>query len=117
MLYFDKSNYEVVHPVLERVYAEHQSDFQPQVPLFTKLIAPGLAIAEEPDQKFAEKESFGLNRCQIVANGLLEAWHKGDNSPESRMAAILQQFSSLDIELQRPYLNANSEDIYTALKL
>ena len=117
VLYFNKSNYEAVHPVLERVYAEHQSYFQPEVPLFTKLLAPGLAIAEEPDHKFREKESFGTNRCQIVANGLLEAWHKGDNSPESRMAEILQQFSLLDIELQRPYLNANSEDIYTALKL
>lgn len=117
VLYFDKSNYETVHPVLERVYAEHQSYFQPEVPLFTKLIAPGLAIAEEPDHKFTEKESFGTHRCQIVANGLLEAWRKGDNTPESRLAEILQQFSLLNIELQRPYLNANSEDIYTALKL
>jgi hypothetical protein len=29
------------------------------------------------------------------------------------MNAILQQFSLLSIELQCPYLNANSEDIYT----
>lgn len=117
VLYFNKSNYEAVHPVLEKVYAENQSYFQPEVPLFTKLVAPGLAIAEEPDHKFAEKESFGTNRCQIVANGLLEAWRQGDNSPETRMAAILQQFSLLKIELQRPYLNANSKDIYTALQL
>ncbi|WP_017314970.1 T3SS effector HopA1 family protein [Mastigocladopsis repens] len=117
VLYFDKSKYEAVHSVLERVYAEHQSHFQPKVPLFTKLLAPGLAIAEEPNQKFAEKESFGTNRCQIVANGLLEAWHKGDNTPEGRMTAIMQQFSLVNIELQRPYLNANSEDMYTPLKL
>lgn len=117
VLYFDKSNYEVVHPVLKRVYAEQQSYFQPEVPLFTKLIAPGLAIAEEPNHKFAEKESFGTHRCQIVANGLLEAWRKGDNSPEGRMTEIRRQFSLLNIELQRPYLNANSEDIYTAFKL
>ncbi|NJM71886.1 MAG: hypothetical protein HC862_17740 [Scytonema sp. RU_4_4] len=117
VLYCEKSHYAAVHPVLERVYTEQQSYFQPEVPLFTKLIAPGMAIAEEPNRKFTEKESFGTNRCQIIANGLLEAWHKGDNSPESRMAAIMQQFSLLEIELQRPYLNANSEDIYTALKL
>lgn len=117
VLYFEKSLYSSVHPVLERVYAEHQSHFQPQVPLFTKLIAPGLAIAEEPDRKFTEKESFGTNRCQIVANGLLEAWHEGDDSPETRMTEILQQFSLMEIELQRPYLNTNSEDIYTPLNL
>lgn len=117
VLYFGKDNYEVVHQVLERVYAEHQSHFKPEVPLFTKLIAPGLAIAEEPDQKFGEKESFGTNRCQIVANGLLEAWEQEENSPEYRMASILQQFSLRGIDLQRPYLNANSEDIYRTLKL
>ncbi len=117
VLYFDKNHYEAVHPILERVYAENQSHFLPEVPLFTKVIAPGLAIAEEPDQKFGEKESFGMNRCQIVANGLIAAWQEDDDSPAGRMAAILSQFSALEIDLQRPYLNAKSKDIYTALKL
>ncbi len=76
-----------------------------------------IAIAEEPDQKFGEKESFGTNRCQIIANGLLEAWQQEDNSPEGRMTSILQQFSLREIDLQRPYLNAKSEDIYRTLKL
>jgi hypothetical protein len=64
------------------VYAENQLHFRTEVPLFTKLLAPGLALAEEPDCKFAAVESFGMNRCQIVANGLLEAWQNGDESPE-----------------------------------
>ena len=113
VFYFDKSNYQAVRSVLQRVYAEHQSHFQAEVPLFTKLLAAGLALAEEPDGKFADQESFGISRCQIVANGLLEAWQKGDRSPEGRMAAILHHFSLGGIELNRPYLNANSEDIYS----
>ncbi|WP_445633507.1 DUF3396 domain-containing protein [Nostoc sp. DSM 114161] len=117
VLYFNKNNYQAVQSVLQKVYIEHQSDFKPEVPLFTKQLAPGLAIAEEPNHKFAQKESFGTNRCQIVAKGLLEAWSKGDNSPSVRLQEILQQFSLLKIELQRPYLNAKSEDIYTALEL
>ncbi|WP_375473651.1 T3SS effector HopA1 family protein [uncultured Nostoc sp.] len=115
VLYFEKGNYEAVWQVLEAVYAENQSHFQPEVPLFTMQLAPGLGLAEEPDQKFGVQESFGMNRCQIVANGLLEAWYQGDNSIEGRMRAIIEQFSSLGIELQRSYLNANSEDIYTML--
>lgn len=117
VLYFDKSNYEAVRSVLQTVHAEYQSHFQTSVPLFTKLLAPGLALAEEPNHQFSDQESFGLNRCQIVTNGLLEAWQKGDDSPEGRMAAILQHFSLLGIELNSPYLNANSEDIYTPLDL
>jgi hypothetical protein len=61
--------------------------------------------------------SGGMNRCQIVANGLLEAWHNGDDSPEGQINAILQQFSLLATDLQRPYLNANSEDVYTLLDI
>jgi hypothetical protein len=55
-----------------------------------------------------------MNRCQIVANGLLNAL---ENSPEARKIAILEQFALLDLDVQRPYLNANSEDIYTLLDL
>jgi hypothetical protein len=115
VLYFEKSNYEAVRQVLQTVYAENQLHFRTEVPLFTKLLAPGLALAEEPDCKFAAVESFGMNRCQIVANGLLEARQNGDESPESRMASIRQHFSFLGIDWQRSYLNANSEDIYTPL--
>ncbi len=117
VLYFGRSNYEAVRQAVQSVYAENQSHFQMEVPLFTKLLAPGLALAEEPDHKFTAKESFGMNRCQIVANGLLKAWQKGDDSIKGRMTFIFQQFSMLGIEWQRPYLNANSEDIYTLLEL
>ncbi len=117
VLYFEKSNYEVVRQVLKSVYAKERSHFPIDVPLFTKLLAPGLALAEEPDYKFATQESFGMNRCQIVVNGLLEARQKGDESTECRMAFIRQHFSLLGIDWQRAYLNANSEDIYTPLDL
>jgi hypothetical protein len=115
VLYFEKSNYKAVRQVLQTVYAENQLHFRTEVPLFTKLLAPGLALAEEPDCKFAAVESFGMNRCQIVANGLLEARQNGDESPDSRMASIRQHFSLLGIDWQCSYLNANSEDIYTPL--
>ena len=115
VLYFEKSNYEAIRQVLRSVYAEKRSHFRTEVPLFTKLLAPGLALAEEPDCKFAAVESFGMNRCQIVANGLLEARATGDESPQSRMASIHQHFSLLGIDWQHSYLNANSLDIYTPL--
>lgn len=115
VLYFDKTNYEAVHPILERVYAEHQSHFKEQVPLFTKFLAPGLACAEEPNQKFSDQESFGMNRCQIITNALLDAKENGNDTPAERMTSILQHFSRHEVDLKRPYLNYNSEDIYIPL--
>ncbi len=124
VLYFDKSNYPVVRQVVQTIYVQERclrraspTHFRREVPLFTKLLAPGLALAEEPDQKFATKESFGTNRCQIITNGLLDAWQNGDNSPEGRLKSIMQNFSLLGIDLRRTYLNAKSEDIYTTLDL
>ncbi|BAZ30575.1 hypothetical protein NIES4074_30360 [Cylindrospermum sp. NIES-4074] len=116
VLYFEKSNYPVIRQGLQSVYAEHKSYFRKELPLFTKLLAPGLALAEEPDNKFSEKESFGLNRCQIVTNSLLEAWQQGDESKENRMALMFKHFTHQGIELQHPYLNSHSEDIYVPLE-
>lgn len=116
VLYFEKSNYPVIRQVLQSVYAEHKSYFRKEVPLFTKLLAPGLALAEEPDNKFFEKESFGLNRCQIVTNSLLEAWQQKDESKENRMALMIKHFTHQGIDLQHPYLNSHSKDIYASLE-
>lgn len=115
VLYFDKHNYDTIRPVLARVYTENKSYFGGSVPLFTKLLAPGLALAEEPNSKFTERESFGMNRCQIIANALLDVWQQDNDTPAGRLASILQHFSMLEIELQRPYLNPQSEDIFTPL--
>ena len=117
VLYFDKSNYELVHQTLQKVYQENRSHFKVEVPLFTLQLAPGLALAEEPDQKFAGRESFGQNRCQIVANGLLEAWYQDKNLPDEKMQSIFEQFSISGIDPQHTYLNANSENIYFKLPI
>lgn len=115
LYFFDKSNYEQIHQILKEVYQENQAHFKAEVPLFTLQLAPGLALAEEPEQKFAEKESFGMNRCQIIANGLLDAWYQDKNLPDEKLQCILKQFTLSGIETNRTYLNAGSEDIYLKL--
>ena len=117
VLYLEKHNYATIRQVLQSVYAEHQAHFGEEVPLFTKLMAPGLALAEEPNRKFSAQESFGLNRCQIVANSLLEARQQGNESMGNRMRSILDNFARQEIDLQHPYLNPGSQDIYTSLEI
>jgi HopA1 effector protein family len=115
VLYFDWQDYEVVLRTLDSIYTEHQSYFIPKIPLFTKQLALGLGLAEEPEQKFAERESFGMNRCQIVANGLLKLFYQGQNSAGERMKAISDQFSLVGIDLQHPHINSGSKDVYRAI--
>lgn len=117
VLYIQRSYYQTVHLILEKIYPQQQEYFRSAIPLFTKQIAPGLAIAEEPDRKFGEAESFGSNRCQIVANALIQANNQEDPTPETKLAAIVQNFGKMGIDLEYPFLNADAVDIYSVLNL
>jgi hypothetical protein len=116
VLYFDKVDYEAVSLILSAMYIECRSHFVPEVPLFTKQLAVGMSVAEEPNLKFAQSESFGMNRCQIVTDGLLKAFEAGQDSSAERMSAILAQFAMVGIDLQHPYLNRDSENIYHSFR-
>jgi hypothetical protein len=108
---------EFILPVLQTIYAENTSHFREQVPIFTKVLAPGIGLAERPHPglRFSSLLESEGNYCEFVANALLEAHKKGNESPEARMKYIIQHFERLEIDLERPYLNPNSEDIYTPL--
>jgi hypothetical protein len=112
---FYSDDYKLAIQVIKNLYEENKSQFQHQTPIFNKVLAPGISLAEKPEFEFNFMENFGMNRCKIVANALLEAHKNGDESKEARMKYILQHFENLGIDLERPYLNPNSEDIYTPL--
>lgn len=108
---------EFIRPVLQTIYAENKFHFRSQVPIFTKELASGIGLAERPysELKFKYQVDSEANYCEYVADALLEAHQNGDESPEARMKYITQHFECLGINLERPYLNPNSEDIYTPL--
>ena len=108
---------EILLPVLQTIYAENKSHFREQVPIFTKVLAPGIGLAEHPasELKFGLQQQFGENRCEIVANALLEAHQNSDESQQARMRYIVQHFEQLGLDIERSYLNPSSKDIYTPL--
>jgi HopA1 effector protein family len=110
-LTFSKAHYSKIQPLLSTIYQEQQAQYRPEIPLFAKFLAPGLALAEHPRQTFTPHESFGLNRYQIVAEGLLTAWRQQNDDASARMSAIRQSFASRSIDLDCPYLNPGSKDL------
>lgn len=116
-LRFYREEYAKVAQVINKIYRDNQSYFQSSVPAFTKKLAPGLGLAEDPERPFNFMENCSMNRCQIIANALLEAHYKNDESPEARMKYIIKHFENMGIDLERPYLNPGSEDIYTPLDI
>jgi hypothetical protein len=117
ILSFSRECYGAIWKILQSIYTSYAAYFRPEVPLFTKVLGPGVALAEEPEEKFFEQEDFGQNRCQIVANALMEVRQEGDETVEKRMNAILNHLSFHEISLEHPYLNPTSEDIYLPLDI
>jgi hypothetical protein len=100
-----------------RPVAELLADLYPRVrpflgedcPLFTRPLAPGWALAEDP----ADGQSFGMSRCLMLAQGIWDAYARyGSQSLEARWQAVSEQFGRQGVDLARPYLNRGSVDRY-----
>lgn len=108
VLYVDKRFYRVTARVLAHVYEEVAEHLRPEAPLFTKRLADGLALAEEP----YTGESFGMQRCRILAEGLLGAPARGARDDASRLEEVERHFAAYGLKLEAPYLNPRSIDQY-----
>jgi hypothetical protein len=106
ILCLPKSAYPSAKSILSELYQTHQVQFSPEVPLFTKPLAPGLGIAETPTIT-----SFGLHRCDLLATALVTA-HLTAVDP---MTAIADAFTPAGIALDRPYLQPDAVDDYHKL--
>jgi hypothetical protein len=108
VLYVDKRFYRVTARVLAGVHREVAHHLRPDAPLFAKPLADGLALAEEP----YTGESFGMQRCRILAEGLLSAHARGLRDEASRLEEVERHFSAYGLKLEAPYLNPRSIDQY-----
>ncbi|HEX8697161.1 MAG TPA: T3SS effector HopA1 family protein [Longimicrobium sp.] len=93
---------------LEGVIPRVAAHLSPETPLFTRALAPGLALAEDPDTG----ESFGMARCRVLAEGVWQAHTAGLRTPEERMRAVAAHFAAAGVDLERPWLNPGSIDRY-----
>jgi len=77
-------------------------------PLFTHTLVDGIGVAEEP----GTGESFGMHRCRLVAEGIVDAWLVGAQTVAARSEAVQKRFSTTGIHVQTPYLNAYSVNLF-----
>src|SRR5215213_62336 len=108
VLYVDKRFYRVTARALAKVHAEVSRHLRPDAPLFTKPLAGGLALAEEP----YTGESFGMQRCRILAEGILSASARSLRDEASRLEEVERHFKAYGLTLEAPYLNPRSIDQY-----
>jgi hypothetical protein len=108
-LCISQTSYPSIQRVLAEIYHGHQAEFSANIPIFTKPLAPGLGLAEAPPIA----STFGIERCQVLAIGLLAATEQGYTLAADKLKMIHQEFATAGIDLLQPYLfNAEGIDIY-----
>lgn len=92
------------------IYAEVKDHMQPAVPLFAKRLAPGLGLAEDP----ANGQSFGMMRCQLLCQAMVNAYQKRQQSRKARLSELRLLFEEAGINLDEPHLSISSVDHYVS---
>lgn len=108
VLYCGRRYFGVLSRLLPRIYERVQDVLREPVPLFTKALYPGVGLAEDP----GSGDSFGLSRSRLLTQAIWNAWTRGDQSAEGRMAELQTLFGAAGLRIDKPYLNAGSADVY-----
>ena len=108
VLYVSKPYYHILAQLLPDVYEQIKDELNPDVPLFTKELSPGLSLAEDPENG----ESFGMSRCGMLAQGIFNAYEAGKTEREDIMQYVRKSFETNGILPGKPYLQPGSTDIY-----
>jgi hypothetical protein len=109
VLYIDRADYDRALPAVRRLLAELGANLKEATPVFTKRLAPGLGLAEEPA---ASGDSFGMDRCRLLAEAITRINERNLASAADRLAVVEEVFVEDGISLGAPYLNPGSPDEY-----
>jgi len=107
VLYIDKADYSAAKEIVMEYARTHPQAFAPETPAFTKELAPGIAVAEEPIQKnmpktLGGKHSFGGSRSEIVADAILKA--PPGATKDEITALVRERMKEYHLDPDRPWL-------------
>jgi len=108
VLYVGRSNFRRVANWVARIEREVSNELKEGVPALTKLLAPGVGLAEDPP----EGGSFGWNRCTVIVDSLIAAHEEGLRRVPERLGHMEATLAAHGIRAEAPFLNAGSQDEY-----
>jgi len=108
VLYVGVRYFVIIARIIESVVYDRLT-LAPSVPLFTKCLWPGIGVAVEP----LTRESFGMHRCRLAAEGIVDAWREGRQDLTARVTAVRARFAEAGLDLARPYLGPGWVDLFS----
>ena len=106
VLYLKRGPDARIGPIVSEIYRTLAGGLRSAVPWFTLRIADGLAFAEDP----AGASSFGQSRSRLVAEGLWDAYERGEFDREDRACRLALTFEKAGLDPLRPHLEPGSAD-------
>ncbi|MGS0685528.1 lanthionine synthetase LanC family protein [Nakamurella sp. GG22] len=110
VIYIRKADYDQVSCVLGHIVPKLRNHLEPATPAMTKKLANGIALAEDP----VGEMSFGQHRCSVMAGAVLRAQEQRSQPLGDQLEIAVDHFAENGVDLQSPYLNQGSTDVYGA---
>ena len=108
VLYVARRYYPIVAALIWDMYDKIEGDLRDAVPSLSYPFARGIGAADNPK----DGVSFGIHRCQLIAQTLVKAWSQGENDIQQRLALLGRIFGDEKIALTAPYLNPYATNIF-----
>ena len=108
VVYLAKRFFRITADLMLDVHPEVAEFLNEPVPLFSKRVAKGLGVAEDP----GTGESFGQSRCQRLAESVWNCHLQDEQSLEARWNEFRRLLKKSGIDSQHLHLNAGSVDWY-----
>jgi hypothetical protein len=111
VLYAPRTVFAELAPAVASAHRRIAGELRATTPVFTKRLAPGLGLAEDP----GDGQSFGMHRAALLARAVVRAHELGYESEARRANVVEEVFAEHGLDLDRPYLRPGSSDDYAPL--
>ena len=109
VLYLDHDGFAPARESLRTIVSTCREHLHGEPPAFAKPLATGLAVGEHRPGLGA---SFGMSRCQLVAEGIVAAYETGMRRLTDRVDAVARRFADRRLDIDVPYLAPGTPDRY-----
>jgi len=95
VLYLGDDDVAAASDAIAATYRALRGSVREPVPMFARALAPGLGFAESPPTR----DSFGMHRCDLIAEGLVWAFERGAGDDDARYAVLRERLTKYGFEL------------------
>lgn len=108
VIYIVKRFFHITAELMLDVHKEIEDAVGDDVPLFSKRLARGLGVAEDP----GTGESFGQSRCRRLAESVWNCYQRGEQTTDARWSEFGRLLKESGLDPEHTHLNSGSLDWY-----